>query len=82
MSWLASDKARSGELRLDAGLVSIDVFLVLNEKVSNDVLVNTLDTLLTLIQSGRFGPHPRHLIVSLRHVLHESPSRCSSHFYA
>jgi len=36
-------------------------------------------TVLTFIQSGRFGPHPRHLIMSLLQVLHESPSRCSSH---
>lgn len=36
---------------------------------------------LSLIQSGRFAPQPRHLMVSLRQVLQESPSRCSSHFF-
>ncbi|KAH9950002.1 hypothetical protein B0H21DRAFT_47392 [Amylocystis lapponica] len=34
----------------------------------------------TRIQSGRFGPHPKHRILRRMHVLHESPSRSSSHF--
>lgn len=36
----------------------------------------------TRIQSGRLGPQPRHFMRSRRHVLHESPSRSSSHFWA
>ncbi len=81
---LSTNQTSTRELSLDASLVCFHCLLVLNvarKPVEHGSENASSDVQLTRIQSGRLGPHPRHSIVSRKHVLHESPSRCSSHFY-
>lgn len=60
---------------LDCGLVFCDFFFILNGRAEGgeQAARKTANKARTLIQSGRFGPQPKQLILSRIHVLQESP---------
>lgn len=79
LSRLASNPVFPAQLIRDFSSVDLDALFVLSHEISTMDVIGGRSRR-TRIQSGRLIPQPRHSMLRRMHVLHEFPSRCSSHF--